>query len=838
MTVAVAEDTDQRADVSAADPSSSPSSKKVARTQGRAIDYKGAGKRLADRCITDARNNQARLDRDRQDWQNLLMYRGGESQWMVYDKGQNTYVPRGNDPDQGGLPDWVPRPATNIFANKIDGIVSLLTQSEPAKLFSPSTDDDADRATAEVAEDADPVLLKEIDYDSLRPQLNKLVALTDSAALVVWYDNDEKYGTEQIDMLRCPQCGLETTPMVLEDEGNVCPDCGTPGDAFEPVIDETGTPVGVPYAKGKICASVIPSFEFSRPSTARSTDAKKLPWVLTHSTMTKADCIARWGDAAKNAVDKHGGKKVGGIQRAYARAMQQLSSPARANAPAAAMGGSAANADDPVVYILHHDPINDGEYYFPDGLLIILIEDEVMEAGPLPITDDEDRAVKGVLIRTYMQGPGTAFGKPPADDLVPLQRSRNLVDSLIQLILMHDAAPRNWIPLSVTLENLPTGRPGENIYYRSTVPGERPQSDRGINPPDGLYKYLEIIDQKMEEVSKLNAVLAGERPEGDPTLGEVQILQERGMSAFKEPFDQQIRFEEDLSRLLMWIAKRSAWSTRFRQIRGENGQWEVRQFTAADLNGRIDIQIDKQSAWPKSPLMRMIRAEKALQLGVLQPPAQDPELQQQFLSLLDLLEMKPSIGADWKQIARELEKWKAAHTPDQIKPPDPATQELPTHLHFKRKFLKTEEFEALRDANPPLAQAMVDHVTKLQEMVAEAQKRTAEPPKTSFSVKADLTDPDTRKLFEQANDLPATPPPAPPAAPTGPDGTALNHAVSSGALMPAGAQPPPDHLGHAVSSGALVPAAAAPQPAPGPSIDDLVGMGAMAPAPPPPTETR
>lgn len=797
------------------------------------------------RCVTDAKNNQARLDRDRQDWQNLLFYRGGDHQWTIYDRGTNAYIPRGDDPEQGGLPDWVPRPVTNIFGLKIDGLCSLLNQSEPAKTWSPSTDDDADRAAAEVAGDADPVLTAECGYDVDRAELNKLACLTNGAAYILHYDNDPKYGIEEIPLLRCPTCGIETMPSELDEAGSVCPGtddepgCGTSADDFEPVIDSQGKPSGIPYAKGRIKGDVIPSFEYSLPGGARKADVKANAWLLTHSGMPADDVIGRW-PKARELVKVAGSKKAGGVQRAMARGMRMLSSPARANAPTATSGGSGTAGDDPVIYILHHDPIDDGTYYFPDGLLSVMLEDTLLESGPLPVQDDEGRGVKSAVIRTYSQSPGTAFGKPPADDLVPLQISRNRVDSLIQLILMHDAAPRNWIPLSVTLENEPSGRPGENIYYRSTVPGEKPQTDHGVTPVDGLFKYLEIIDQKMEEISKLNAVLMGERPQGDPTLGEIQILQERGMAAFKEPFDQLVQFETDLSRLLMWIAKRSAWSNRFRRMRGENGDWDIKQFNAADLDGKIDVEVEKATAWPKSHMMRMLQVDKALKNGLLPNPQHDPELQAKLLEEYNLGYLKPSLDVDRKQITRELDRWKDATDPKEILPPDQTTQELPLHLFFKKQFLKTEEFEDLKKANAPLAAAMVSHVQQIQQLVSATAGPKSEAAKTSFVFK-DLTDPDARKLFEQENNLPATPPPAPPAA-TDPrsavekgDTSAIDHAVHSGALQPAGGQPKHDALGHAVAAGALTPASAVPAPVhQGPGLDHFLNAGVLHPAPPAP----
>jgi hypothetical protein len=786
--------------------------KPVQRQPGKRIDYKDAAKRLMERCKTDARNNQARLDRDRQDWQNHLFYRGGQNQWTVYDKATNSYVARGTDPDQGGLPEWVPRPVTNYFGVKIDGIVSLLNQSEPAKLWSPSTDDDEDRATAEVAQDADPVLLQEIGYDNIRPQLNKLACLSNGALLTLYYDNDPKHGIEGIPVLRCPTCGLWTMPDELDEAGGVCPGedgqggCGTPMDAFEPVVGGDGVPMDVPYAKGKVCGAIATSHEYSIPSSARTQVTKELPWVLTHCGMPVDEIVTRWPNA-KGRVDKNS-TSGGSTQRAYARAVRQLSAPSRASAPVAAAGGGGnSGKNEPIVYILHHDPIDDEDFYFPDGLHAVMVDDILLEAGRLPIQDDEDRPIKTCLIRTFVQGAGSGYGKPPADDLIPIQISYNLTDSLIQLILMHNAAPTTYIPLSVTLENEPSGRPGEHVYYRSVVPGEKPHTEQGTGPHDSLFKYLELLEQRFEVVSKLNSVLTGQAPEGDPTLGQVQILQERGMAAFKEPFDELVSFESDLSRMLLWIAKRTAWSDRMRSVHGENGEWEIRQFNASDLTGKVDVQIEKASAWPKSHLMKMLQVDKALTSGILPPPMQDPELQTKLLTEYGIVDLKPSVNFDRKQIAREIDGWKAAHSPAEIKPPDPRRQDLAAHLFFKKCFVKTEEFEDLLTANPPLAEAMLQHIAQIEMLIQQRQMAAAaaanpQPPQE-----------DTRTAVEKG------------------DRSAVDAAVESGALTPADGQPQPDPMAAALASGALMPEGAAPAPPPGPSIDDLIDLGAMTPEP-------
>lgn len=795
------------ADVTGRGPSADP----AGADPNRQIDYDGAAKRLMDRCIDDARQNAARLDRDRADYLALLFHRGGrDNQWVVYDRATNTYVPRGTDPSAGGLPEWVPRPVTNKFGKCIDGIVSILNQSEPAKTFTPATDDDEDMAAAQVAEDADPILMDEIGYRAHKAQMNKLVTLTSMSAYVVYYDTDAKHGMAPMPLFECPGCGLLTQASELEGHdtcpGTLLPDgadagdgCGTPIAEFAEAINADGTPNAIPTPKGKLCGRVIPSFEFSIPSNARIADADEIPWLMTHTATPKEEILGRWGKKAKAALESAAGTKHGGIQASYARAMRQLSSPTRANAPDLGTGGTKI---DPTVYILFHDPIDDDDLYFPEGLHCVMVEGAIMESGPLPLKDDYGTAKKPVQIRTYAHAPGTPHGKPPSDDLVPLQTSRNMVDGLMQLILMHEAAPTTYIPMGVTLENQPTGRPGEVVYYRSMMPGEAPTRQAGTGPNEGLFRYLEIIDAQFDEISKLNAVLAGERPEGQPTLGEIQILQERGMAAFKEPLDELVQFEERLSRMALWLARQSMWSPRLRNIRGENGQWELKQFSAADLTGKVDVSIDRSTAWPRSPLMRQMRVNEAIKLGVL-IPMQDPELQGKLLAEYDLTEFKPSWDIDRKQIARELDAWKAAKTPEQIAPFDPVRMNPQLHLHFKTNFLKTEEFEALQQQNPFLAAAMIQHVLSIQMLLAQQAAAAA--------AAANPAPPDTRTPAEKG------------------ESTAVQDAVDDGALTPAGAVPPPDAMGEAVSSGALTPAGAVPAPMAGPSIDELIQGGLIVP---------
>jgi hypothetical protein len=189
-------------------------------------------------------------------------------------------------------------------------------------------------------------------------------------------------------------------------------------------------------------------------------------------------------------------------------------------------------------------------------------------------------------------------------------------------------------------------------------------------------------------------------------------------------------------------------------------------------------------------------------------------------------------------VGREIDRWKDARTPDDIKPPkQPPLINVAIHLHLKTLFLKSEEAEELAKANQPVFDAMVAHVAMLQAMQQQAQMQQA--------VMAGTV--------------------APPQAPT-PDGrtpldkgqaSAMDHALASGALKPAGGDK--GSLDAALQAGALRPGmpppppqapGQAPAPAPvtgpvgmpaassGPSIDDLVASRANQPLERSDTEAR
>jgi hypothetical protein len=296
----------------------------------------------------------------------------------------------------------------------------------------------------------------------------------------------------------------------------------------------------------------------------------------------------------------------------------------RAGAERTERGGSGANAG-PVIWRLWHDPIDDEEFYFPDGVFLTVLEGEdlVLDFTPLPFKDDDGRAFKNVVIRQYT-APGSAWGHPPADDLVPLQEQLDLAQSLAFLILMHHASPRTFIPSTVTLNDKLTGacRARTSATARWCRATSR-TSSRATAFPEALKWFLDVhhrdVRQGLEAERRADRPAAAGRPDarrgGDPAGARVRRVPGAARAARRLREAAVAQVAVDHARVRVGAA--------LPRLLGDNGDWKLQAFTGADLEGHVTIDIDLATAWPKSPMLTNLRLSKAFELGILNP--QDPK---------------------------------------------------------------------------------------------------------------------------------------------------------------------------------------------------------------------
>jgi hypothetical protein len=260
---------------------------------------------------------------------------------------------------------------------------------------------------------------------------------------------------EKLPALLCqnPDCRQIVHPLDAPDPEDMCPECGSALDFAPDPRDPSGmTPLGTePYPKGRIDAELLTSFETSLPKSAAIAleDAQS---VDRHASALgdrgRGQPLARSSAAGSRGAQRRRQQvHRAGVRRPDARAQRAGAARQRAERRRhVAYSG-------PVIWRLWHDPIDDDEFYFPDGLFLTVLEGEdlMLDFGPAAVQGRRGPPVQERPDSAIRASPGSAWGKPPADDLVPLQKQLNLAQSLAFLILMHHASPRTFIPSTVTL---------------------------------------------------------------------------------------------------------------------------------------------------------------------------------------------------------------------------------------------------------------------------------------------------------------------------------------------------------------------------------------------------
>jgi hypothetical protein len=161
----------------------------------------------------------------------------------------------------------------------------------------------------------------------------------------------------------------------------------------------------------------------------------------------------------------------------------------------------------------------------------------------------------------------------------------------------------------------------------------------------------------VEKIAKTFDILKGARPEGVSAGIALQILQERGLSAYGPLF-------------IMWEAGWAAWAGQaieiFRQfateerllrIKGRDGAWQVEKFIGADLSGRVDCIAEAGSSTPRSTLADRAEIEQLMAYRVLDPA--DPETRGKILELYGKTNWLPSMTLDTKNAIMEDEAFRA-----------------------------------------------------------------------------------------------------------------------------------------------------------------------------------
>lgn len=584
-------------------------------------------------------------------YENSLFW--ADIQWIRWSGVEHTFV-RANTARN------VPRPVENVYRPKLMKAISRLNAVEPSLTFSPGSEKDDDRITA----DNGRLVLKYIEdvvrIEEIRLRLAYQTVLFGNAWLIHGFD---------------PEAG----PMVDVGGGKMEPmglQTADVANIYETLLDYT-----------------IP--DQRRQPVVIWRKMRTLEWLRDHYPSAKE----RDGDTS-NAAGDLGLTMLQNIVRLQPTLVSIVGSGAQYS--------NAVIVDD--VYAL---PCKK----FPKGLLARIVNDgeEILEAKPLPFHDGVPGKPGRVFIPVthfgYDEVPGALLCTTPANSLKEPQKQRNRLISHILLYFARNANGVWAIPENADVSTI-GGTEGIVIRYTAnSTGGGAPQRIEGGTLPSTFAERLSQIEKTMDDI-----VTVGDIAEQFPRMDSPNMLNtiiEQQMQQLGPVFKRWGASWVESAKQSFYIFRNFAPEELFYKIKGEEARWSFKKIMTADLSGGIDIRVEANSLMPKTIIQKKAAYEQVAQL--LPNLMADPDVQLKFARAFGAVELLEGLATDDNQIAREhdaLIAWakqffdmQTGQLLPNVDPNDPALtmpvhvdpdwDNHPLHLQRHREFCQSEEFQGL-----------------------------------------------------------------------------------------------------------------------------------------------
>lgn len=345
----------------------------------------------------------------------------------------------------------------------------------------------------------------------------------------------------------------------------------------------------------------------------------------------------------------------------------------------------------------------------------------------------------------WHRNPLKCHGISLVENLIPLQKKLNAIDSLIILNRMTMVSPQWLIPKGCNPGYI-SGKPGLQITYkpRSAQGGMlRPERQNGIGLPADVHQERQNTKVEMHEIAMDNEVLGGNQPSGVNTASALNMLLEQTYSKFS-PYTQRWEkfIEKSQARKLRIVqAKykepRPYLIQKMKELKSDISRMKMDAFIWGDVRDNVSIRIEAGSSLPRSKVIEQSRLMELAQMNMFGPldPQQNPVGNQEFLTKFGVGKISNMVNADTikaKEVIDYLYRFKKVQSEQEVMelmqswPKVEIFDDLQVHLKVLTDEMKSANFEDIHGMPGFVEQSMDPMGRPIMQPVGVFEKRFLE----------------------------------------------------------------------------------------------------------------
>lgn len=346
--------------------------------------------------------------------------------------------------------------------------------------------------------------------------------------------------------------------------------------------------------------------------------------------------------------------------------------------------------------------------YVPQGKYIKFTPDVILEETDHPYSHGGFPCIR----LTDLDVPDVLNGVSRYETISPLQNMYNNLSTLI-LKNIYLMAHAKWVMPRGACKIEQLGNDHTIVQYQGPV---APQMVQTSPNSQEVYQFRQMLKEEMQTIYGNHGISRGEVPKGITAATALQFLNELESERSTTDIAKHGFLVQDLAKITVSVAG-DYYDTkdgRMLRIVGENNQYLIRHFDAANLHKSYDIRFDNSTGLPETKAAKTQRILDAMQRY---PEMLSSERWEELLELGNTEKMTSIITAAVLAADAENEDLLAGR---EVAPPE-VWEEHITHWESHTKAIQSRQFK--EEANPETRKAFLGHL-RITEMAMfdKAQK--------------------------------------------------------------------------------------------------------------------